>query len=265
MQLDQCPAIAAPIYIKPRAREPEPPARAAAPVMAWRLEWLKQPGPLDQHWIGRLGIMVRPAGSEPRPISLFLRDALEQLAAQLSAPAQEWRDTASVQRGVSSILQATQNVVDHPSAMPDHFAAVCAHAMLWGNFLDAAIALVDLALTGRGAILTVDAQTLGIIAPRAYSRRRALIPDAEACLDFYSVPGPDRADRGWQTYTEDGDLAPTVLWGLMNAFNCQFPGPAAAGKEKMRAWCARTTRRFLGSLQRESITTEELSALTSSW
>lgn len=248
--------------VKPHPVRPAPPPLPAP--LAWRLEWVKRAGAATEHWTAGLGILVTPPAGEPQPLPLFLRGAIEQLAAQLSAPSQQWREVGAVSRSLNSLLHAAQRVVDQPSAMPDHLPAVCAHAMLWGNFLDVCVALVELALTGRGGLLSVDAHTLAILTPRLHSQPRAAIPDAGPAVDFYALEASDDPNRAWQIQSEDGGLAPSVLWGLMNAFNCQFPGPASTGKEKMRGWCSGITRRFLTALQRESVTAEEFSSFVSS-
>jgi hypothetical protein len=59
--------------------------------------------------------------------------------------------------------------------------------------------------------LSFDAHTLGVIAPRYYSVKRAHIPGSGPCTDYYAVSAPDRPDRAWATSAEDGTLAPSGL------------------------------------------------------
>jgi hypothetical protein len=245
-------------------------AVAPAPVKQltetpWQFRWETRGGRAGDDWVGRVGIMVVDPNGSTLPLHTYLRTTLNQLGEQLSAPTSQWRDAAAIERMVTTTLNVALKVAETPAEMPYHYAAVLAHAMLVGNFCDAALALTDVALAGDGSQLALDAHTLGIISPREYASKRAPIADAEPCTDFYSVSGPDRPDRGWHTATEDGLLAPSVLWALSNAVNCQFPGPAAAGKDRLREWCASVTRRFLSSLNDAGVSRQELAALSSTF
>jgi hypothetical protein len=146
--------------------------------------------------------------------------------------------------------------------MPQNYAAVSATAMLFGNFCDACIAVVDVTFSGtKDVTLSFDAHTLGVIAPRYYSVKRAHIPGSVPCTDYYAVSAPDRPDRAWATSAEDGKLAPSVLWAVQNALNCSFPGSAAEGKTLMRQWLTGLGKRFIGACAERSITRAELAAI----
>jgi hypothetical protein len=109
--------------------------------------------------------------------------------------------------------------------------------------------------------LSFDAHTLGVIAPRYYSVKRAHIPGSGPCTDYYAVSAPDRPDRAWATSAEDGTRAPSVLWAVQNALNCEFPGSAAEGRTLMRQWLTGLGKRFIGACAERSITRAELVAI----
>ena len=241
------PSLLASLPGVPFVLQPQKPE--AIEEVEWKLEWQKRGGRAGADWVVRVGIMVADASGMVVPMHVYLRQVLTEIAEQLSAPTAQLRSADALRRAVCAHVDAANDVCEHPVEMPDHFPALLTHALLWGNFTDATVALIEVALSGEGETLSIDAHTLGIVSPRAYARKRAPIPEAEPCSDYYAVAAPERADRGWNTMTEDGLLAPTALWSLQNAFNCQFRGPAALGKEKMRAWCASVTQRFLTALE----------------
>lgn len=232
----------------------------------WRLEWQKRGGRAGEDWVVRLGIMVQGNDGVVVPLHQFLRATLREFCAQLSGDQlagnpNGQRDARSVEMMAQATIQYAEGVVNHPTEMPENFAATCAVAMLWGNFLDTLVAILDSSTSVSPPTLCVDATTMAVVSPANYSRKRARIAGAEPCIDFYAVSGPDRQSRGWDTYTDEGNLSPSLLWGLMNALNCQFPGPASAGKESMREYCMRTTKRFMSPLHEEGVTREEIMAL----
>ena len=251
------------------ATQPKPAHAVAIGAGSWRLEWQKRGGRAGEDWVVKVGIMVAGRDGVVLPLHAYLRSVLRDFCAQLSIGTLSgnisgMRDTRALDIMAQNTLLEAEKVMDQPVEMPDNYAASCAVAMLWGNFVDTFVAILDSATEASPPTLCVDATTLAVVAPSNYSRKRAKIEGAEPCTDFYAVAGPDRHDRGWNTYTDEGNLAPSILWGLMNALNCQFAGPAWAGKDRMRDYCSKTTKRFLSPLHAEGVTREEIFALGAS-
>jgi hypothetical protein len=227
-----------------------------------RLEWQRRGGRAGEDWVIRTGVMVADEQGAVMPLYVFLRRQVTALVVLLSSPVSKPVSLVATDRMVKNLMAATLDVLEHPVEMPQNYAAVSATAMLFGNFCDACIAVVDVTFSGtKDVTLSFDAHTLGVIAPRYYSVKRAHIPGSVPCTDYYAVSAPDRPDRAWATSAEDGKLAPSVLWAVQNALNCSFPGSAAEGKTLMRQWLTGLGKRFIGACAERSITRAELAAI----
>ena len=205
---------------------------------------------------------MEDANGAVMPANEFLRRQLNRLLDQLSAPVQRSISATATELMVNDLLAETLSVIENPIEMSQNFATISTMAMLWGNFCDACVAVVDVTFgDDLEVVLGLDAHTLGIITPRYYIRKRAQIPAAVPCSSFHEISPPDRTDVAWGSSSKDGSLGLSMAKAMQNALNCQFPGSSEESRTQMRQWLSGVGNRFTAACAEHSITRAELKAL----
>lgn len=236
---------------------------------ACRLEWYLRGGRAGEDWVLRTGIMVQDGASgEVIPANVFLRRQLNRLIHKLSSPAKRSGPAAAAIALDRDLIAETRQVLRNPVDMAQNFGTISTLTMLMGNFCDACTAIYDGTFNKDSVdseesefVLALDAYTLGIIAPRYYSRKREQIPGALPCSIFLGVITPDSEETAWSASSKDGSLGISMGRAMQNALNCQFPGNSEESKAKMRKWLSGVGNRFTAACAEHSITNAELTAI----
>lgn len=239
-----------------------PGAQPANEDKTFRVEWQKRGGRVAEDWVIRLGITVADAHGRVLPVHSYLRQVITEFVEALSTPAygriqHEW-DTREVLELVKRTVREATSVVTNPVEFPDNYASWCALAMLWGNFTDALLVVLDAASDEDPPLICIDATTLTVILPLGYIRCRARITGAEPARECYAVvlepTSPATASGKWWI---EGTMPANLVWGLMNALGVSFPGGAGQGKAAMQAYCRTLAGTFLKKLSSEGVSTSD--------
>jgi hypothetical protein len=229
----------------------ESPAPGGKPVSAvWRLEWQQRGGRPAEDWIAKTGLKVEGEDGVIVPMHCYLRATLQRLVTQLSqiSVAKEGRcDVRSLTKLVDEVIDGAWEVCKNPIARPACFAERSASTMLWGNFCDAFVAVVDLATETKprpNQTLCIDDTTLLVVGPRNYASIRAKIEGAKPMRDVYKAKESSQIKGDWVKCDEDGDFTPTFLGRLMNALNCRFPGEPSVARYKIKAYIRTIALKF---------------------
>jgi hypothetical protein len=229
----------------------------------WKLEWQKRGGRAGEDWVLRTGIVVADENGQVWPLHVYLRRELTSIATDILSPTSpESVPAAWIENAINTRLVRAHMAFSKPLEMPSNYATLLSAAMLWGNFVSAVFALVETSLNPEAEKICIDAYTLGFVAPKYFSVKRASIPSAEPITtEYYAAITPDRQDKAWTTYADDGQLSSSFIRALSNALNVDFPGSSWTGKTEMRKWCAGLSRSFLARCAASGVTQEEIKAL----
>jgi len=232
----------------------------------WQLEWQKRGGRAGEDWVLRTGIIVADEKGQVLPLHVFLRHELSSIVNDiLSPPKPEVIPADWVKNSINQALDRAYAVFSKPLEMPSNYASLLSAAMLWGNFISAVNALVEISLNAETKKVCLDAYTLGFVTPKYFSVKRAAIPMAEPITtEYYATVPPERKEKAWTTYCDEGHLSSSFIWSLSNALNVDFPGRSWEGKVQMRQWCAGLTKQFLSKCAESGVTQDEIKALAAS-
>lgn len=232
----------------------------------WSLEWQKRGGRAGEDWVLRTGIIVADENGQVLALHVYLRQELTSIVRDILSPNKPEVIPANwVENSINQRLDRAHEVFSKPLEMPSNYATLLSAAMLWGNFVSAVFALVETSLNSEVKSIRIDANTLGFVTPKYFSVKRAAIPLAEPITtEYYATVPPERKEKSWTTYCDDGTLSSSLIWAISNALNVDFPGRSWEGKAHMRQWCSDLVKKFLSKCAESGVTQDEIKALAAS-